>query len=138
MNRSKYILSNYTLRDHNGVFKVISFPRHKGHFHISPQGQLSFLSSIAFGKYLTFSNSISFFDDWFEVNTGTLVSLSKFNQFIGLGISIKGNEILTLCHIIFDSDLICINILYHPISFCIDQHSGVRGNLSFQSRSNNG
>ena len=65
MNRSKNIITNHLFRNHNGVLKIIPFPRHEGNLHVATKSQFALFSGVTLTQDLTFFNSIAFFDNRF-------------------------------------------------------------------------
>ena len=133
MDRGKDILAHHFFGDYDRILKVVSFPRHKGHLHVSTQGQFTFFGSITFTKYLTFFHLVPFSYDWFQVDTGPLVCFSELHQLVGLRVIVKAYQPFFIGSIVLNGDLLCIHILNNSISFGIDQYSGIGSYLSFQT-----
>jgi len=59
MKGGKHIIPNQPFVNYDGILKVVTLPRHKGHLKVSPKGELSVASSIAFGKDIAFFNYLA-------------------------------------------------------------------------------
>ena len=137
MQGSENIFADHALVDHDGVLKVVSFPRHERYQQVAAQGQLTALRSVAFAKNLTFFHTFSLHYDGAQVDGGALVGLQKLHQRIHLDVAFKANQGVFFGAVVGNVNLVGIYVLDRSQTFCVDQHTGIPRHLLLQTGSNN-
>src|SRR6185369_5215639 len=73
VNRGVVVLFHQALRNENGVFEVVTAPRHEGDEDVSSQRQLTAIGTWAIGDYLALLDALTDVNDWTLIDTSVLV-----------------------------------------------------------------
>ena len=117
MNRSKQILTNNSLTDHDSILKVVTLPWHECHFQVLSECQFAILCCITFGKEITPLYPLTFLYSRFQVDTGFLVCLDELGKSVNSQVIFKAHQFLLFIAFVPDMNFVCIYKLDHAISF---------------------
>src|SRR5690625_5868023 len=82
MDAGEAIFLNDPLGDQDGVFKVVTIPRHKGDAHVLTQRQLTHVHGGTIGQNVAASDNITDVNDRPLVDAGVLVGAGVLDQVI--------------------------------------------------------
>ena len=150
MDRSVGIVLDKTFADDDGIFKVITVPRHERDEDVAPQRQLAMMRGGAVGHDESLLDLLPHLYEWLLVQAGALVQADELAQHMlaraELGAGLVEDRFLFLlagrrCFgqlLRADDDTVGIDVGYVAIAEGLDQHAGVLGDFLFQPGRNQG
>src|SRR4051812_8126038 len=110
MNRGKTVFLYNALRYQNGVFEVVTVPRHKCDTHILAKRQFTHIDRWTVSKNVAARYDIANVYDRTLVNTGVLIRTGVFGQVVDIYTCVTG---LNFSIVNFDYDTASVNFINH-------------------------
>ncbi len=133
VNRSKDVLANHALVEHNGVLIVVTLPGHEGHLQVAAESELTLLGRITLGEDVALLHTLSLVADGTEVDSCTLVRATELGQFVFLDRRLELNEFLVFSTVVADTYHCSVNILDHTGTFGHDLGTRVADKLTLDT-----
>ena len=127
VNRSVDIFLHHAFRHDDGVFVVITMPRHVGDKHVLTKGKFTIAHSRTISDDLSFFDFVANFNDWSLVNASALVRTVELLETINVFFAS-----------FFDFDGSAIHIGNSTIGASNHGKTAIASNLPFHTRSNIG
>ncbi len=129
----KSILFDHALRYQNGIFEVVSIPRHERDAHILAQSQFTHVDGRTISKYVAGADHITWLDQGSLVDTGVLIGAGKFCQGVDIHTRIARFYFRVSDP---DHDTTGINTVYHATTFGDDADSGIQSDIALHTGAN--
>ena len=100
VNRSEHVVAHQAFRKHDGVFVVVTLPRHVSHEEVTTQGQFAILGGIAFGKDVACLNTLSLHADGAKVDGHVLVCTAELGYAVFFQCGFEAYVLFVFCTIV--------------------------------------
>ena len=111
-----------TLRDEDGVFKVVTIPRHESHQHVLTQSEFAQVCGCTVSDHIAFSEFVATLNDGTLVNIGVLVRTLVFDEVVNIHTNLTGLG-FSIVHTYHDTG--SVNIVNNTATQCSDHGTGV-------------
>ena len=133
MDGSETIFLNHTLGNEDGVFEVVTVPRHERYAHVLTKRQFTEVGGRTVCQHVAALNWLTQRYTRHLVDTGVLVRTGVFGQVINV------DTCFTRVHLVFvnfDNDTGGIHVLNSTATFSNRSNTGVNGNSTFHTGTN--
>ncbi|MNC02411.1 hypothetical protein D3C75_497860 [compost metagenome] len=133
VNRGETIFLNHTLGDEDGVFEVVTVPRHERYAHVLTECQFTEIGRRTICQHVAALNRLTQGHTWHLVDAGVLVRTGVLRQVIDVDTCFAR---IHLVFVNFDNDTGSINVLNSTATFSNCGYTGVNGNSTFHTGTN--
>ncbi len=133
MNSGETIFLNHTLGNEDGVFEVVTVPRHERYAHVLTERQFTKVGGRTVSQHVAALNWLTQRHTWHLVDTGVLVRTGVLGQVVDVDTCFAR---VHLVFVNFDNDTGCIHVLNGTATFSNCSNTGVNGNSTFHTGTN--
>ena len=137
MDRCQDIFTNHTFVEHDGIFVVITLPRHVGNEKVAAKCQLTILRSVTLGEDIACLHALAFVAYWPKVYRHILIGTTELGDAILLKGWLEADKFFFFRTIIQDADSSGVNVFYDTVCFRSYHRAGVFTHLFFNAGTNN-